>query len=179
MRIYTVTRKKQVSIALSGTSGTANIIINGQEYLATFDTSLTVTADNFRTTHAADVLSDQGIVVTDDDAGSVVLTADESGEDFTVSVENVTGNLDGSISEAQKQANYEILTSALEGAGGGNICVFQIKNLDTGELVPDAEKIKKINYHEGDLITLADDLNFTLVASDGDGGNAETKHTES
>ena len=40
---------------ITGTSGTANITINGIAYLATFATSLTVTASNFVTAHAATI----------------------------------------------------------------------------------------------------------------------------
>lgn len=179
MRKYKVTRKKQVTIALSGTSGTANVNINGTNYLVTFGTSLTVTADSFRTTHAANILAQQGVVVTDNDAGSIVLKANVSGKLFTASITNATGDLAGAITQNAAQANYEVFTSGLKAAGGGNVCVFQIKNSDNDQLLVEAEKIKKINYHEGELFTIADTENFTLIATDDDGANATTIHTES
>lgn len=178
MRKYNVTRKKQVTIALSGTSGTANVNINGTNYLATFNTNLTTTADGFRTTHAANVLSQQGVVVTDNDAGSIVLRANVSGKNFTATITNVSGDLAGAITENKKQANYEVFTSGLVAAGGGNISIFQIKDKDSGALLSEAEKIKKLNYHEGELITIATDEDLTLVATDGDGGNAVSKRAE-
>lgn len=178
MRKYNVTRKKQVTIALSGTSGTANININGTNYLATFGTSLTVTADNFRTTHAANVLSQQAVVVTDNDAGSIVLKANVSGKNFTATITNVSGDLAGTITTNQNQANYDISTSGLVAAGGGNISIFQIKDKDSGLLLAEAEKIKRLNYHEGELKTLAAAENFTLVATDGDGSNSLTINSE-
>lgn len=178
MRKYNVTRKRQVTIALSGTSGTANININGTNYLATFASTLTVTADNFRTTHAANVLSQQAVVATDNDAGSVVLRANVSGKNFTATITNVSGDLAGVVTENKAQSNFELFTSALVGAGGGNISVFQIKDRDSGALVVEAEKIKKLNYHEGELIDIATASDFTLVSMDGDGANSVSKRAE-
>jgi len=81
---------------LSGTSGTANITINGVTYLATFATSLTVTATNFRTTWAATLLA-LGITVTSG-AGTVILTATIPGQPFTSTLAvNVTGDLAGTV----------------------------------------------------------------------------------
>lgn len=89
----------QISTAtLTGTSGTANVLINSVNYLATFATSLTVTAADFVTTHAADLLL-VGIKATS--AGAVItLTADITGRPFVLSsVLNVTGDLAGSVAD--------------------------------------------------------------------------------
>lgn len=58
------------AITLTGTSGTANINVDGVNYLATYASSLTVTANNFVTAHAAALLAD-GVTVT---ANAGVLT---------------------------------------------------------------------------------------------------------
>jgi hypothetical protein len=180
MRRYLVTRKKTVTVTLTGTSGTANINIGGTNYLATFNTSLTVTADDFRTTHAAAILSAKGVVVTDNDAGVLTFTANVSGISFTTpTVTNATGNLAGTVAQTKAQTNFELFTSAISISGGGNVSVFQIKDRDLGVFVPEGEKIKRLNYHEGELITLATSENFTLVATDNDGSGAVTIKAES
>jgi hypothetical protein len=58
------------ALTLTGSSGTANVNVDGVNYLATYATSLTVTATNFVTTHAAALLA-EGVVVT---AAAGVLT---------------------------------------------------------------------------------------------------------
>lgn len=50
-------------LTLTGTSGTANVNVDGVNYLATFNTSLTQTADDFVTTHAT-ALAAAGVTVT-------------------------------------------------------------------------------------------------------------------
>lgn len=77
-------------ITLTGTSGTANITINGTDYLATFDTSLTITASDFVTSHRA-ALQARGYKVTSNGAevrvqGSGPLT-----------IANVSGDLSGTV----------------------------------------------------------------------------------
>ncbi len=81
---------------LTGTSGTANININGVNYLATFTTDLTTSAANFVTSHAAALLL-RGIVVTSSTV-TVILTAAIAGQPFlSVAPANVTGNLAGTL----------------------------------------------------------------------------------
>lgn len=89
----------QISTAtLTGASGTANVLINSVNYLATFATSLTVTAADFVTTHATALLL-VGIKATS--AGAVItLTADIDGRPFVLSsVLNVTSDLAGSVAD--------------------------------------------------------------------------------
>lgn len=76
-------------VTLTGTSGTCNINVNGVNYLATFATSLTVTANNFVTTHAA-ALASLGITVTSPSVGVLNFGDDAY---VTVSSANVTGDL--------------------------------------------------------------------------------------
>lgn len=76
---------------LTGTSGTANVNVNGVNYLATFSSNLTTTAANFVTTHGA-TLSGLGITVT---ASTGILTFATASAYTAVSVSNVTGDLSG------------------------------------------------------------------------------------
>lgn len=87
----------QVTTAtLTGTSGTANLIVNGVSYLATFTTNLTTSAANFVTTHAAALLA-LDIVVTSSGAG-VIFTSNIAGQPFSaVTVANVSGDLSSTI----------------------------------------------------------------------------------
>lgn len=75
-------------LTLTGSSGTANITVNGTAYLATYDTSLTVTATNFVTTHQA-ALAARGYKVTSNGAE---LRFDGP---HSVTIANVSGNLSG------------------------------------------------------------------------------------
>ena len=87
----------QVStITLTGTSGTANVNVEGTDYLATFNTSLTQTAADFVTAHAATILAAHNITVTSSGAG-IILTSNVTGKSFTFTITNVTTNLAGSV----------------------------------------------------------------------------------
>jgi hypothetical protein len=87
------------TITLTGTSGSANITIDGEEYLATYASSLTTTATNFVTNRAAAILAATGIVVTS--AGAVltfsgdinILAAMTIANVITDPVTNLTGTL--------------------------------------------------------------------------------------
>lgn len=85
------------TVTLTGTSGTGNITVNGVAYLATFNTSLTQTAADFVTSHAATIAARMnGIVVTSSGA-DVIFTASIPGALQTVSgCVNASGNLAGS-----------------------------------------------------------------------------------
>jgi len=90
-----------ISITLSGTGGTANINVNGTNYLATFNTDLATTAQDFVTTHGAAILSDANIrtyalgtgadgrIRFANDSSDVVLNA--------ITITNVTPNLNGTL----------------------------------------------------------------------------------
>jgi hypothetical protein len=82
------------AVTLAGTSGTANVNVKGVDYLATYATSLTVTAANFVTAHAAALAADN-VVVT---ASAGVLTfVDEDTNSPTITVTNATLTLDGTV----------------------------------------------------------------------------------
>lgn len=82
------------TVTLTGTSGTANINIGGNAYLATFATNLSTTASNFVTAHAAALAAD-GITVT---ANAAVLTFVSTTPDVTgLTIVNATTNLAGTL----------------------------------------------------------------------------------
>lgn len=94
---YDASAVKQVQTGTTtGTSGTANVLVDGINYLATFTTSLTVTNANFVTTHAAAILL-RGIVVTAS-TDTLIFTSAVAGRPFdTITYTNVTTNLAGSV----------------------------------------------------------------------------------
>jgi len=84
------------TVTLTGSSGTANINVDGVNYLATFNSSLTQTATDFDTTHSA-ALALRGITVTSSGA-DVIFTAAVAGQPhLVVAPANVSGNLAGSV----------------------------------------------------------------------------------
>lgn len=81
-------------VTLTGTSGTANITVGGTNYLATFTTDLTTSANNFVTSHSAALLA-LGITVT---ANSGALTFVAATATFpTIARTNVSGDLSATI----------------------------------------------------------------------------------
>ena len=84
------------TVNLTGTSGTANVIVNGVNYLATFATDLATTEGNFVTAHAAAILAATGATVTY--AGGLITFTAPSGAMPTLAVENVTTDLAGTVS---------------------------------------------------------------------------------
>lgn len=88
------------AVTLTGESGTANIAVNGVDYLATFDTDLPTTAGNFVTAHGA-ALEALGITVT---ADAAVLTFTGAIIDFsTVAITNATGDLAGTLGALEQE----------------------------------------------------------------------------
>lgn len=86
--------KGKKTITITGTSGTANIPINGVNYLATFDTDLTTTAANFVTTHGPTILARYGRCVVTSGVGTIIVEAGIPGMDVTIGAAvNVSGNL--------------------------------------------------------------------------------------
>jgi hypothetical protein len=114
-------KNSTVVITLSGSSGTANVTgIGGLTKLATFDSDLETTADNFVTDHAAAYLA-VGIVVT---AASGVLTfkASESDSGFGAAMitNTGTGNLSGTL----------VITSEKIYVGGAKRIGLQLRRAD-------------------------------------------------
>ena len=86
------------TITLTGTSGTANVNIGGDDYLATFATDLATTSANFVTAYASAVATATG--------GTLTLVANKpvfavNTDDYaTVTVTNATTNLAGTVATA-------------------------------------------------------------------------------
>jgi hypothetical protein len=113
------------ALTLTGTSGTANINVDGDNYLATFATNLTTTATNFVATNGALLLA-AGITVT---AAAGVLTfkaTDEIVADITIT--NATTDLAGTLAAA--------VTIPLEAACQGAYQTKVISNIVCDECDP-------------------------------------------
>lgn len=92
------------TVTLTGTGGTANITVKDKNYLATFATSLTVTAANFVTAYAAELL--QRNVLVESSGADLTFTSTIAGVSMgTIAIANVTTNLAGSV--ANDVANVE------------------------------------------------------------------------
>jgi len=91
----------QRTLTLTGTSGTANIIIDGVSYLVTFNTNLNTTAADFVTAHAAAILANHGLTVTNPGAPSadLLFAANGAKGHAGATIANVTGNLAGTSAE--------------------------------------------------------------------------------
>jgi hypothetical protein len=134
------------TVTITGTGGTANINVNGVNYLATFDTDLTTTAANFVTAHSA-ALALRKITVTSSGAG-VILTSSIPGQPFAApTITNVSSNLAGSVAATTANtaptslADDEVLaTLDLLHAG----CSPVLRNL------PSSEKIIYMDFHSYD-----------------------------
>ena len=84
-----------IDLDLSGTSGTANINIDGTNYLATFNTDLATTASNWSTANKA-TLKALGVNVNDYGGGKIRFCASETICNG-ITIANVTGNLAGTL----------------------------------------------------------------------------------
>jgi hypothetical protein len=84
------------TITLTGTSGTANINVDGIDYLATFNTSLTQTAIDFVTTHEVAINASGVQVFANADVLKFGSTASAILNAITVT--NITTNLSGTLS---------------------------------------------------------------------------------
>ena len=96
------------TVTLTGTSGTLNITnAGGLTKEAEFDTSLTDTAANFVTAHAAAYLL-VGITVTSD-GENIIFSATEAGTHFAQPViTNTSGDLDGSVVDSVNQTSVQV-----------------------------------------------------------------------
>lgn len=126
------------AITLTGTSGTANVVVNGVNYLATFTTNLTTSASNFVTSHATALLA-LGITVT---ANTGVLTFVALTESYpTLSIANVTGNLAGTVGTQSEVASTGFPIASIDSYGKGYFIV-SVKNVGTSAL----NRTAKIHY---------------------------------
>jgi len=96
---------KKATITLTGTSGTANVIIDGTNFLSTFDTSLPETATDFVTARTA-ALAAKNVTVTADGAALTFDGPAEFIEEMTIA--NVSGNLAGTKGAVTNSDNDNI-----------------------------------------------------------------------
>ena len=82
-----VSDKNDMEVTLTGTSGTASVVVGGLTNIATFDTNLTTTASNFVTTNKAAYLA-IGIVLTS--AAAVLTFVKTDGTAISAGVGTVT-----------------------------------------------------------------------------------------
>jgi hypothetical protein len=82
------------SILLSGTSGTADVTVDGTPYVATFNTDLATTATDFVSAHEAAILT-QGITVSSE--GDTLIFTGGSFSEFTLIIANTAGDLSGTV----------------------------------------------------------------------------------
>lgn len=126
------------AVTLTGTSGTANIVVGGTNYLATFTSNLTTSATNFVTSHATALLA-RGITVT---ASSGVLTFVASTSTFpTITVANVSGDLSATIASVSAISTTGLPIATIESYEKGSFDV-RVTNVGTSSL----NKAVKIHY---------------------------------
>lgn len=98
LSIAVATVDLSTTITLTGTSGTANVNVEGVSYLSTFNTSLTITASDFVTAHAAAILAATGATVTS--SGATLIFVAPAAAYPSLEVINVTTDLAGTVAAA-------------------------------------------------------------------------------
>ena len=174
MNIYKLFTPQLLTLTLdAGTTGTADITVDGHVYEATFDSTLTLTATNFFNLHAAAIFADSGFVVTNPSAGVLVFTSSDA-RVAVITIGNPSTDLDGTPSAAQAAiAGVELTTSGI--AEGGNITILQIQSADgvfednALGAVDDAGFLMREVKSENDLIAFAtgDSVSLSRTANDG------------
>lgn len=91
------------TITLTGSGGTAHIVIGGVTYTATFDTDLSTTRANFVTANAAAIHTQTGGTLTG--TGATITLVDAVDGYPSITVANVTGNLAGTVATAVASGN--------------------------------------------------------------------------
>jgi len=118
------------AVTLTGTSGTANVAVAGVNYLATFTTNLTTSANNFVTSHGATLLA-LGVTVT---ANSGVLTFSVLTADFpTITITNVSGDLAGTLGSVTATSTTGNVAVNLVSQTRGSF-VVRVTNIGTSAL---------------------------------------------
>lgn len=177
MNIYKLFLPQELSIEVTGTSGTATIAIDGATYTVTFNTNLNTTAADFVTAEAANILAAHNIVVTNPGSPSADLLFKKADQaEFTISIANATGDLDGTESGAVATIKAECTTDGI--AAGGNITIHQIATKNVGQFIDDVailgdyEVLKRDVKSESDLIDYATDNSLGLIRTNNNGGDS-------
>lgn len=143
------------TVTLTGTSGTANINVDGVNYLATFNSTLTQTATDFDTTHSA-ALTARGITVTSSGA-TVIFTAAVAGQPhLVVAPANVSGNLAGSV------ANTTANTAAVALGTDEAISTFKLMYEGSNKVLKSIAQKKLVRIYATD--TMIENYLATLEA---------------
>lgn len=108
-------------LALSGTSGTANVNVNGVNYLATFATNLNTTAVNFVTAHASAIFTESGVTVTADPVSGKIYFEGLTTIVSAITITNVTTNLAGTPSVVEALPSREACTTKYLATVGTNM----------------------------------------------------------
>lgn len=131
------------AVTLTGTSGTANVIVDGVEYLATFASTLTQTATNFVTAHAATLLA-LGITVTS--SGAILTFAADTDIFPTITAENVSGDLDATLGTITATASTGLPIATLDSYQEGSF-VVRVTNVGASSLNGTAKIQFKITHN--------------------------------
>jgi hypothetical protein len=110
-----VPQTKQDTITLTGTSGSANVTCNGVTRLIEWDTSLTVTATNFKFVNAVYYLPIYLISYGE----TLIFTHNVAGSEFSgpTTITNVSGDLNGTV-ETTQETYYLVPTTIWHTRGG-------------------------------------------------------------
>lgn len=98
LEVYMGDGNASIDVTLTGTSGTATITINGNNYTVTFNADLTTTASDFVTAEAANILAAEGLTVTAN-AGVLTFTGAYADVEVGVAIANATGDLAGTVAD--------------------------------------------------------------------------------
>lgn len=146
-------------IVLTGTSGTANINIDGTDYLATFATNLTTTATNFVSAHGATILSAKAVTVS---SHTVVLRLIHATTAFpAITITNATGNLSGEVGDVSV---INTTSTTFTDPNGVGISYPADYVLGTRTLVPNNQMIAAISAEAAkNKVLIADTVDGTDV----------------
>jgi len=131
------------TVTLTGTSGTANVVVDGTNYLATFTSNLTTSASNFVTSHGATLLA-LGITVTS--SGAVLTFVADTDTFPTITRANVSGDLSGTIASASAIATTGLPIATLESYERGSF-VVRVTNVGTSALNHYAKIYFKVTHN--------------------------------
>ena len=115
---------------LTGTSGTANVTINGVDYLATFNTNLTTTASDWVTANATALLA-LGFTVTS--SGAIITVSALTTVFPTIAVTNVTLTLGGTLGTQTNTASTGNVFANIASQDRG-VFVVRVQNVGTSAL---------------------------------------------
>lgn len=116
------------AVTVTGSSGTANLTVDGVDYLATYNTSPTITATDFVTAYATTLLA-LGITLS---RSGAILTFSASTATFpTIAVTNLTGNLSATLGSVTNTATTGLPLVTLVSYQKGSF-VVRVTNVGTG-----------------------------------------------